>query len=174
MGINGIMDYSVGYTYNSVYNGNAVNKNDNLPVSEIEDITIGEPDKEAKKTARLSSPQECETCKNRKYQDGSNEFNVSFKSAAHISPETAASKVMAHEGEHVSNAYKKAFQNGGKVVSASVSLHTAVCPECGRVYISGGTTNTTIKYSNEENPYVQNQKAIDATNLTGANVDYAA
>ena len=32
---------------------------------------------------RNSSPAECETCKNRKYQDGSDEM-VSFKSAAHI------------------------------------------------------------------------------------------
>ena len=34
----------------------------------------------------LSSILRCQTCKNRKYQDGSDE-NVSFKAAAHISPE---------------------------------------------------------------------------------------
>lgn len=28
---------------------------------------------------------ECQTCKNRKYVDGSDEANVSFKSAAHVS-----------------------------------------------------------------------------------------
>ena len=53
---------------------------------------------------RKSSPAECETCSNRKYQDGSDEM-VSFKSAAHISPEASASRVRAHEQEHVSNAY---------------------------------------------------------------------
>ena len=61
----------------------------------------------------------CQTCENRKYQDGSNE-NVSFKAAAHISPEAAAGAVRAHEGEHVSNAYTKAAQGNGKVISASV------------------------------------------------------
>ena len=55
---------------------------------------------------RKSSPAECETCSNRKYQDGSDEM-VSFKSAAHISPEASATKVRAHEQEHVSNAYEK-------------------------------------------------------------------
>ena len=40
---------------------------------------------EVKKAGRRSSPAECETCKNRKYQDGSDE-NVSFKTASHISP----------------------------------------------------------------------------------------
>ena len=70
---------------------------------------------------RKSSPAECETCRNRKYQDGSDEM-VSFKSAAHISPQASASRVMAHEQEHVSNAYKKAAQNNGKVISANVSL----------------------------------------------------
>lgn len=45
-----------------------------------------------------SKTTECQTCKNRKYVDGSNEANVSFKNAAHISPEAASSAVRAHEG----------------------------------------------------------------------------
>lgn len=129
---------------------------------------------EVKKPGRRSSPEDCETCANRKYQDGSDEGNVSFKSAAHISPESAASKVRAHENEHVSNAYKKAALENGEVVNASVSIHTSICPECGRTYVSGGVTNTTIRYSNENNPYTQNQKALDAVKYTGANIDYAA
>lgn len=128
---------------------------------------------EIKKAGRRSSPAECETCKNRKYQDGSNE-NVSFKTASHISPNAAGAAVRAHEGEHVSNAYGKATQNNGKVVNASVSIHTSICPECGRTYVSGGTTNTTIKYGNEDNPYTQNQKALDAIKYKGINVDYVA
>ena len=113
---------------------------------------------------------ECETCKKRKYQDGSNE-NVSYKAATHISPEAAGSAVRAHEGEHVSNAYKKAAEKGGKVVNASVNIHTSVCPECGKTYVSGGVTNTTIKYTNEENPYVRDKKMQDATMFLGQNVD---
>ena len=108
----------------------------------------------ADSTNRPGSPEECQTCKNRKYVDGSNE-NVSYKSAAHIAPGAAGNAVRAHEGEHVSNAYTKASQNNGKVISASVSIHTSVCPECGRTYVSGGTTNTMIKYPNESNPYSQ-------------------
>ena len=104
-----------------------------------------------KSSGRKSSPAECQTCKNRKYQDGSDEM-VSFKSAAHISPNAAGSRVRSHEQEHVSNAFKKAAMKGGKVMSASVSVRTAVCPECGRTYVSGGETNTQIKYYNEKNP----------------------
>ena len=121
---------------------------------------------------RKSSPAECQTCKERKYQDGSDE-NVSFKSAQHISPEAAAARVRGHEQEHVANAYSKAAQDGGKVVNASVSIHTAVCPECGRTYVSGGTTHTMIKYNNEKNPYTQNKKANDAMGLKGQNLDLA-
>lgn len=119
-----------------------------------------------------SSPAECETCRERKYIDGSDE-NVSFKAAAHLSPEAAPAAVRAHEGEHVSNAYTKAAQKGGQVVSASVSIHTAVCPECGRTYVSGGTTNTMIRYKNESNPYQQNRKSADAAALIGRNLDLA-
>lgn len=39
---------------------------------------IGSVDENGKK-------KECQTCKNRKYVDGSDEANVSFKSAAHVS-----------------------------------------------------------------------------------------
>lgn len=125
-----------------------------------------------KSPGRKSSPAECETCKNRKYQDGSDEM-VSFKSAAHISPNAAGSRVRSHEQEHVSNAFKKAAMKGGKVMSASVSVRTAVCPECGRTYVSGGETNTQIKYYNEKNPYQKGKKIADSTIYSGMNIDIA-
>lgn len=115
---------------------------------------------------------ECETCKERKYQDGSNEM-VSFKAAAHIDPNAAASAVRSHEQEHVSNAYKKAETGNGKVINASVSIHTAVCPECGRTYVAGGTTHTQIKYYNEDNPYQQSLKSGDRSKYSGMNINYA-
>ncbi len=116
--------------------------------------------------------EECQTCANRKYQDGSNEM-VSFKSPTNISPERAATAVRAHEQEHVTNAYAKAANNNGKVLSATVSIHTAICPECGRSYVSGGTTATQIKYYNEENPYQQDLKAADKLKYSGMNADFA-
>ena len=114
---------------------------------------------------------ECETCANRKYQDGSDEM-VSFKSATHISPEAAATAVRAHEGEHVSNAYDKAEKNNGEVLRASVAIHTSICPECGRTYVSGGTTTTSIRYNNDD--YAKNAKEQDATVVPGKDVDALA
>lgn len=123
------------------------------------------------KAMKRSGQVECETCASREYKDGSDEANVSFKSAAHIDPSSAASKVMAHEQEHVSNANRKAASKDGEVLSASVTLKTAVCPECGRAYVSGGVTNTAIKYPSTS--YGQNQKSADYPELAGRNVDYA-
>lgn len=120
-----------------------------------------------------SNPAECETCKRRKYQDGSNEM-VSFKAAGHIDPDNAASVVMSHEQEHVANAYQKADTGNGEVVRASVRLKTSVCPECGRTYISGGETNTQIRYYNEDNPYQKDLKSSDRSKYLGANVDIDA
>lgn len=128
----------------------------------------GESD--VKSAGRTSSPAECQTCKERKYQDGSDEM-VSFKSASHISPAAAGSRVRAHEQEHVANAYKDAAQNNGEVLQASVSLKTAVCPECGRSYIAGGETATKIRYTNESNPYQKQLKQQDAAKFTGINFD---
>ncbi len=126
-----------------------------------------------KKPGKKSSPAECETCKNRKYQDGSDEM-VSYKVASHISPSASAAQVRGHEQEHVNNAYKKAAEMDGKVVACSVILKTAICPECGRTYVSGGVTNTQIRYYNDSNPYQQEMKSSDAANkYQGMNVDVA-
>ena len=140
---------------------------------EEKSAVVRNPGESTEKTAgRKSSPAECETCSNRKYQDGSDEM-VSYKSATHISPQAAASAVRAHEQEHVSNAYKDAAKNNGKVLSGNVAIHTSICPECGRSYVSGGTTTTQIKYYNEDNPYQKNLKAADALKYTGMNLDMA-
>lgn len=155
----GIIGGSYGYGYTNAY------VQGNKPVVNPGESTVVSP-------GRKSSPAECETCKNRKYQDGSDEM-VSFKSAAHISPEASAARVRAHEQEHVSNAYKKAAQGNGKVLAANVTLKTAVCPECGRSYTAGGTTTTKISYSDEKNPYQQNKKSVDAAALIGKNMDVA-
>ncbi len=123
-----------------------------------------------KQVGRQSSPAECQTCSERKYQDGSDEM-VSFKAATHISPSAANAAVRAHEQEHVSNAYKKAAVKGGQVLRASVRLKSDICPECGRTYVSGGETTTQIKYENEENPYQKERKKEDATKYTGMHLN---
>ncbi len=142
------------------------------PTKENDPSGVKAPREKNSPSGKKIPAEECQTCKNRKYQDGSDEM-VSFKSAAHISPESAGARVRAHEQEHVSNAYKKAAQGNGKVISASVSIHTAVCPECGRTYVSGGTTNTQIKYYNEDNPYQKGLKTADQAKYSGMNADYA-
>ncbi len=108
--------------------------------------SVNKSEDNVKKAGRTSAPSECQTCKKRKYQDGSNEMDVSFKSASHISVKDAPAMVRAHEQEHVANAYQKAEESGGKVLQASVSIKTAICPECGTTYVAGGETTTKIKY----------------------------
>ncbi|MDR0804351.1 MAG: hypothetical protein LBN42_01020 [Oscillospiraceae bacterium] len=85
---------------------------------------------------------ECETCANRQYQDGSDDASVSFKNAAKIAPEAVASTVRGHEYEHVRHEQQNAKQDDRKILSQTVSIHTAVCPECGKSYVSGGETRT--------------------------------
>jgi len=85
---------------------------------------------------------ECQTCEARRYQDGSNDPGVSFKAPGYISPESSAAVVSAHEHEHVTREQAAARSEGRKVVAQSVRLFTAVCPECGRGYVSGGETRT--------------------------------
>lgn len=92
----------------------------------------------------------CETCEKRKYQDGSDDMGVSFQTPTRIAPEQVASAVRGHENEHVVREQAKAQREDRRVVSQSVTLHTDICPECGKTYISGGTTRTVTAANAEE------------------------
>jgi len=92
---------------------------------------------------------ECQTCENRRYQDGSDDPGVSFKTASKIAPESAAAVVRGHEMEHVYRNQAKAAREGREVVSQSVRLKSGICPECGKPYIAGGETKTVTKAKNE-------------------------
>lgn len=92
---------------------------------------------------KTSEEAECKTCKERKYQDGSDDPGVSFKSPTHIAPDQSASAVRGHELEHVVRERAKAQSEGRRVISQSVTMQTGICPECGRVYTAGGVTRTT-------------------------------
>ena len=100
---------------------------------------------EAKSAQEVMEEGECQTCKERTYQDGSDDPGVSFKTPTNIAPEQVASAVRGHENEHVVREQAKARQEDRKVVSQSVTYHTAICPECGKAYVSGGTTRTVTK-----------------------------
>lgn len=113
-------------------------------LGEDELALLKRPD-DVKTAQEVIEDSECKTCAERKYQDGSDDPGVSFKTAAHISPEQAASKVRSHEYEHVVREQSKAKRENKEVVSQSVRLHTAICPECGKTYVSGGVTNTVTK-----------------------------
>lgn len=96
---------------------------------------------------------ECMTCRNRKYVDGSDDAGVSFKTPAHVSPESSMAAVASHEQEHVSREGAKARSEGREIVSQSVRISMDVCPECGRVYASGGKTTTTTKADKKNTDY---------------------
>ena len=148
-GIGNYNNYSLSSNYGYGYSAGSVSS----AQPEEKGVVLNPGKSDVEKPGRKSSPAECETCKNRKYQDGSNEM-VSFKSASHISPQASSSRVRAHEQEHVTNAYNKAAQNNGKVLSATVSLR--------------------ISYRDESNPYQQNKKSADAAMLIGQNLDLSA
>lgn len=124
----------------------------------IQYLSPEEVDAEVEKS---KSPQEimkegeCQTCKKRKYQDGSDDPGVSFKTPTNVAPEQAAAAVRGHEQEHVVREQAKAQRENREVVSQSVTYHTAICPECGKVYVSGGTTRTSTRA-------VQEQPAVDS------------
>ena len=91
----------------------------------------------------------CQTCKARTYKDQSSDASVSFQTPTHVSPDMAASAVAAHEQEHVQNNAQQAQREGMKATSF-VQISTSICPECGRIYVSGGTTTT--YYSEKQQP----------------------
>ncbi len=101
---------------------------------------------------------ECQTCKNRRYQDQSDDSGVSFQTASHIDPSAAYSAVRSHENEHVARNKTQAEQHGQKIAYQTVTINRAICPECGRSYVSGGVTHTVTKADNSAKYTVGNIK----------------
>ena len=106
---------------------------------------------------------ECQTCESRKYQDGSDDMGVSFQTPTNIKPEQAASAVRGHEMEHVYREQAKADREGRKVVSQSVTMHSEICPECGKSFVSGGTTRTVTKADTDNNAQQQKNQEDQKT-----------
>jgi hypothetical protein len=148
----GILTNSVNNMYNNFYtnNYNKIDNTQNVNKNELDtDLKIDMKDK--------VENGECKTCSERVYQDDSDDPSVSFQTPGYISPESSASKVMSHEMEHVTNEKSNAENEDKEIVSQSVSLKSAVCPECGKNYIAGGETVTTTKKKvNNENDFFMN------------------
>ena len=117
---------------------------------QVEDAATSEWQDPQIRALKRSGQVACETCQSRMYQDGSNDPGVSFKAPGHIAPGSSAAVVGAHEQEHVSHEQANAKMEKRKVVAQSVQLFTDVCPECGRVYVSGGETKTTTAADNSK------------------------
>ena len=107
-----------------------------------------ENDEKAADMKRRFDSFECQTCKNRRYQDQSDDSGVSFQTASHIDPSAAYSAVRSHENEHVARNKTQAEQHGQKIAYQTVTINHAICPECGRSYVSGGVTHTVTKADN--------------------------
>ena len=103
--------------------------------SELSKLEKTSDEKKSEETAadikRRFDSFECQTCKNRRYQDQSDDAGVSFQSATHIDPSAAYSAVRSHENEHVARNKTEAEQNGQKIAFQTVTIHRAICPECG-------------------------------------------
>lgn len=104
----------------------------------------------SEKTLKQMGVIECTTCSERRYVDGSNDPSVSFKTPTNISPSQSFAAVSAHESEHVANERANAMKENGEVISQSVVLHTATCPECGVTYTSGGNTTSVVKKPSQQ------------------------
>ena len=155
------------YTYNvSPYNRSNLPKTEGVEPSSN---AVNNNDPEVKLMKKIGAI-ECNTCKERKYQDGSDDPGVSFKSPTHVSPEASGAAVMSHELEHVSREQSKAGQEGRKVVAQSVQTYSGVCPECGKVYTAGGKT-TTVTKADEKNDYFMENMRKSLSNYFGKSLD---
>lgn len=137
-----------------------------LPGQEKDEKTPdGQPAQGAESAQEAVEEGECKTCEKRKYQDGSDDMGVSFKTPTNVKPEQAASAVRGHEMEHVVREQAKAKREGREVVSQSVTMHTGICPECGKTYVSGGTTHTVTRAAPEDDYAQQEREAQKPTLL---------
>jgi hypothetical protein len=136
----------------------------NLSQREIADAAVS--------AGNLGNEPHCVTCSERTYVDQSDDAGVSMQTPTQLSPAQAASAVMSHEMEHVTRNAAKADREGRRVVGSTVTIHTDNCPECGRSYVSGGTTRTTTVNDNRGENRNENRPKL-AEELRGSLMDEA-
>ena len=118
----------------------------------IPQVITGGENSGVKSIGEVFEASECQTCKNRKYQDSSSDPSVSFQAPTHLSPGQAAGAVASHEREHVAHEQANAERENRQIVSQTVTINTSICPECGRVYVSGGVTRTVTANKQDNTP----------------------
>jgi len=101
----------------------------------------------------------CYTCENRRYVDKSDDASVSYQTPTKLSANMAGMAVAAHEQEHVRNEQANTQQDDREIISQSVTLHYDTCPECGKLYVSGGTTRTTSMEKSDSGNAFENEAA---------------
>ncbi len=99
--------------------------------------------KETEKTKKDKDYQ-CKTCEERVYKDDSHDSGVSFQAAGNISASNSAVTVASHENEHYTREKAHAEEEGKVVLKNDVKIFFSKCPECGKMYASGGETETVI------------------------------
>ncbi len=105
-----------------------------------------------KKDVNKTNTGECQTCSERRYQDGSHDSGVSFKNPTKLTPDQAASAVISHEKEHYTREAQAAKNENKDVLVNSIRLESSICPDCGRSYISGGETTTVTRTRPNNSP----------------------
>jgi hypothetical protein len=137
------------------------------PQQPDQDPSVGEVKGGGNKTSPVTGKKECQACKSRKYADVSGDSTVSFQSPTKLSPASAEVAVRAHEQQHVVHEQARAREEKRVVVSQDVVIHYAICPECGRMYVAGGTTTTATRPA-ASSTYSDSSKAGSARNSGAA------
>ena len=100
---------------------------------------------------------ECKTCSSRRYVDKSSDASVSYQTPTKLNPSTAAMAVASHEREHIVNQRAAAERGDRDIVSQTITINYAVCPECNIMYPSGGVARTMSVNSNDpQMPGIEN------------------
>lgn len=143
-----------------VYNANIKNNVENKTAAGVQKKDVTKAEK--KEDEDIGS---CKTCSERRYQDGSDDSGVSFQSPTRINPQQTAAMVRSHENEHYSREATKAKIEDKDVLVNNIRLHSAVCPDCGKIYVSGGETTTVTKTRGKDSPSPLEEVQEDGLNL---------
>lgn len=131
------------------YSAHSISKNDAFDSKQItmQNAKITESEKKGDGFIGDCPACQCEKCRSRRYQDGSNDSRVTFQMPTAMDPVKAKIRVMSHEMEHVRSEQHKAKQENKIVVSQTVRILNDRCEECGRNYVKGGFTRTITRPS---------------------------
>lgn len=124
---------------------------------------------QARQANTLQGEAGCQSCQNRVYVCSNGE--TTDGQATTIPGRQSALRVSHHEAQHLRLARLRAEQEGKVIIGQEIKLFSAVCPECGQIYVNQGQAISKSISKEDFSALLSSNKCQDIASISNKKTD---